>query len=334
MKFLKWTLIVLLGIVALAAIFGFLSPRISHVDRSLVISADSASVFALVNSPAKFRTWSPWSEKDPNMKVDAFGPETGVGAGFNWQSEVSGVGDGTWKVSDSHPYRHVGVDLDLGMGIAQVNFHLKPMGEKTEVMWSLDIDNGMNPFGRLFGMALDGAVGPDYEKGLQNLEKLALKLPKGRVTKIEEMDSPERYSLVIRTTTPTNQIGNAIAQTLPKVMDYMIANHIDMPSTPFAFYHRWDPAGTTEFSTGMFVSKPEKGSGDVQPFTIYKNKIVAATYFGPYEKIEVAYKAIDEWAKKNNKVLEQSPWEEYITDPGENPDPATWETKVCFVVRQ
>jgi len=59
-------ILVVLAVVLLVA--GMLLPRSVHVERSAIIAAPRATVFALVNGFRSFGKWSPWAAKDPNAR--------------------------------------------------------------------------------------------------------------------------------------------------------------------------------------------------------------------------------------------------------------------------
>ena len=50
---------------------------------------------------------------------------------------------------------------------------LVPDGTGTRITWTLDTDFSGSLLGRYFGLALDRMVGPDYEKGLAQLQAVA-----------------------------------------------------------------------------------------------------------------------------------------------------------------
>ena len=55
------------GIILLILLIGFTSPRISKMNRSVVIEASEAEIFPYLNNLKTFvDKWSPWTEKDPN----------------------------------------------------------------------------------------------------------------------------------------------------------------------------------------------------------------------------------------------------------------------------
>jgi AraC family transcriptional regulator len=51
---------------------------------------------------------------------------------------------------------------------------------------------------------------------------------------------------------------------------------------------------------------------------------------GPYEGLGETYAAIERWAEANQHRVDGAPWEQYVTDPGEHPNPADWRTEVYW----
>jgi AraC family transcriptional regulator len=53
-----------------------------------------------------------------------------------------------------------------------------------------------------------------------------------------------------------------------------------------------------------------------------------AVHYGPYDTLADTYVAVETWIEEAGRSIGGPPWEVYLTDPGERPDPATWETQV------
>jgi len=173
MRALKWLfgIVVVLGLVFVAG--GFLLPREVTVARSVEIDAPPEAVFPHVNSLKAGTEWSPWLSRDPEVLVGFSGPDEGVGARLDWESEQPDVGIGSQVITASVPNERVETDLDFGqMGTAKAAFVLEPASGGTRVTWDLVADMGSNPVGRWMGLMMDTWVGGDYETGLANLKAL------------------------------------------------------------------------------------------------------------------------------------------------------------------
>ena len=161
---------VLLVVLVIAA---YMLPRQVHVDRSIAIDAPRAAVFAQINGFGTFNSWSPWFELDPDARYTLEGPAAGVGAKMSWVGDPATLGSGSQVVTASQPDERVAADVDFGKGgIAKQVISLTANGAGTKVTWGIDVDLGMNPVSRYFGLAFDGMIGKDFEKGLGNLKKV------------------------------------------------------------------------------------------------------------------------------------------------------------------
>jgi len=173
MRILKWIGGILVLIVTVFLIGGYLLPQQVTVARSVEINATAGDVFPHVNSLKAAQKWSPWMERDPDVKTTYSGPDSGVGSKLAWSSEHPQVGNGNQEIILSEPDQRVETALDFGeMGLAKAGFLLEENAGVTTVTWTLDTDMGSNPVGRWMGLMMDRWVGADYELGLSNLKSL------------------------------------------------------------------------------------------------------------------------------------------------------------------
>lgn len=175
MKLLKWSIVMLLALVALLAGGGMLlSPKFT-VTRAVVINASPEKVYGLVESPRRWKEWTVWNRRDPLMQITYFGPEAGRGAGWSWTS--ASEGDGRMTFTAAEPGRRVSYSLyfpDFGTTSAG-DLRFAPEGQGTRVTWLMNGDMGRNPLFRWMTLFADGMVGRDFEAGLLNLKALAEK---------------------------------------------------------------------------------------------------------------------------------------------------------------
>lgn len=173
MKLLKRLVIGVVALIVILAIAGFLLPSAAHVERSRVIKAAPAAVFAEINSLREFNRWSPWAGLDPNMTVSYSGPASGVGAKMEWAGNAA-VGTGSEEIVESVPDQRVKTALSFG-GYdhpSSASFVLTPVAGGTQIVWRYDTDMGYDIISRYFGLLLDHWIGKDYDKGLQSLAHL------------------------------------------------------------------------------------------------------------------------------------------------------------------
>jgi hypothetical protein len=167
---------ILLGLAAallILLIVAALQPAEFRVERSASIAAPPVALFDQVNDHKKFQVWNPWAKMDPESKTTYSGPDSGVGAVASWDGKKVGAGSAT--ITESKPGELVRQRMDWLKpmeGTSTVEFTFKPDGDKTIVTWTMFGEN--NFAGKLFGlfMDMDKMCGPEFEKGLADLEKI------------------------------------------------------------------------------------------------------------------------------------------------------------------
>ena len=175
MKFVQWTLAVIGAIALLAVGAGFFIPSTFLVQRSIDINATPKKVYDLVVEPKRWKDWSVWTKRDPDMRITYSGPPFGMGARWSWVSKSEGTG--------SMEFTRVEPDRVIEYALTFVDFNMKstgalrlePAGNATRVTWSNTGDTGGNPLKHYLAAMMDRMVGPDFEAGLANLKALAEK---------------------------------------------------------------------------------------------------------------------------------------------------------------
>lgn len=332
-KTLKNILFIIVGLVVLISAAGFLLPRHSHVERSIVIDAPASAIYQILISPRAFNTWSPWMEMDTAMEVSYFGPATGVGAGFTWNSVDGGLGTGRWAISSVEENAKVVIDLVFGeMDPSIATTQLEDVQGGTKVTWTLDSDLGAGPYGRYFGLMMEPFVGSDFEKGLANLKRIIKERPTWRIDRIEESAAAPFHMLSVRETIQAEQIGEMLARNYAAIVRYMNERNLDVTSPPFAVYHAWpvDGKGPADVEAAIPIARKDAGTTAIRGSEFAGGMIVTAYYYGPYEQSEQAHIALTSWAQEHGKILGPSPWEVYVTDPQIEPDSTKWLTMVCY----
>ncbi|MCU0756792.1 MAG: SRPBCC family protein [Xanthomonadales bacterium] len=150
----------------------WLLPRQAVVERSIGIERPPAEVYAVLNSFERFNEWSPWFAADPAAAYTHSGPNSGVGARHAWKGNEA-VGEGSQTITASIADRQIDIALAFGDNPPALSrYTLQPEGSGTRLSWRFEIDLGMNPVMRWFGLMFDRMIGADYERGLQQLKRL------------------------------------------------------------------------------------------------------------------------------------------------------------------
>ncbi len=147
----------------------YLLPRHVQVERTATIAAPAAQILALAASNEGYQSFNPYKNSDPNLKIKLFGPASGVGSGFDFESKDGKGRSIVTAVTDST----VEYEIDLGpMGKPKQILKVVPSANGSIVTWTMHSDMGMNPIGRVVGLFLDGMIGKTFETGFANMAKL------------------------------------------------------------------------------------------------------------------------------------------------------------------
>ncbi len=173
---LKKILIGLCALVAGIIAAALLKSPEFRVERSLVIDAPAERLFPWFDNHRKFNEWNPWAKMDPEAKNTYTGPESGTGAVASWDG--SKVGKGSATIIESKPNERIVERMDWlepMAGVSTVEFTFRQEGEgRTEVTWAMYGRNEglMAKVASLF-MDCESMCGPEFEKGLADVAKLA-----------------------------------------------------------------------------------------------------------------------------------------------------------------
>lgn len=152
-----------------------MAKRTFSVERTIAVAAPPERILPLINDFHQWPTWSPWEQRDPDMWREYSGPDSGVGAGYEWSGNRK-AGAGSMQITESVPGRSVVADLSFTKPFKASNtvtFTVAPLGDGAQVTWRMTgADNLLfGLLGRLVSM--DKLVGRDFERGLSALKARA-----------------------------------------------------------------------------------------------------------------------------------------------------------------
>ncbi|UPT66652.1 MAG: SRPBCC family protein [Sphingobacteriales bacterium JAD_PAG50586_3] len=171
MKILKRVLLTVGIIIGLLLVVSLFLPSTYEIKREGTIKAPTDTVFMWVADLKNWNGWSPWNQADPKMKITYSAETIGTGSSMQWASESQG--NGKLTIKSLMPPTEATYELDMEGMVSTGKFSLAPDAAGTKLIWSMSGDVGMNPLYKFFIPFMDGMVGPDFEKGINNLQKRA-----------------------------------------------------------------------------------------------------------------------------------------------------------------
>jgi effector-binding domain-containing protein len=333
MKALKIIGLIVLGLVAVIAILGLLAPKPYFVERTIQIDAPKQVVFPHVKFWKAWIAWSPWVEMEPTAQISYEGSDGEVGAKYKWNGKITGMGEMV----------NVGVKEN-----EELLYHLKfiePMASETDgyirvkdekggtrVAWSF---YGNSPFPwnvvQLF-YSMDRMVGKDFEKGLLKLKSICEKdMVKMKNYAIRETEFPATTYAAIRKSVAFKEIPDFYAASFGKVMAAINKAGGRIAGPPTGLYYKWDePSGVADMAAAIPMAGKKSIGPEFQIVSLPKRTAYVLDYYGPYDQMVLPYLAMDNFFKEKGLKQSSPVLEEYITDPGSEPDQSKWLTKVYF----
>lgn len=163
---------ILIGIVVLIAILGIIAPKTYDVHRSIVIEKPVAEVYDFLKYIDNQDLWSPWKEKDPNMKKTLTGTDGEVGFISAWVGNKA-VGEGEQELVALKENEEVTSVLRFFKPWKSTSDAYLRVSEKdsgTEVIWGFSGNNKFPISIMMLFMNMDKSVGGDFENGLKKLK--------------------------------------------------------------------------------------------------------------------------------------------------------------------
>src|SRR6476619_4260466 len=170
MKYVQWTLATLGTLVLLVVAIGFFLPSSFSVVRVSLKNAAPRKVYDLIVEPRRWKDWSVWTRRDPDMRIIYSGPPFGMGAKWAWASKSEGSGSMEFtRVEPDRSVEYLLLFPDFNMRSTGA-LRLEPAGNATRVTWTNVGDVGGNPLKHYLAITMDHMVGPDFDAGLANLK--------------------------------------------------------------------------------------------------------------------------------------------------------------------
>ena len=150
---------------------------------------------------------------------------------------------------------------------------------------------------------------------------------------IERRELAPEHILVVRLRVARHELARAIGEGVGKVYTHTQQAGIALAGHPFTRYLTAGP-GLLTIEVGFHVSAPAPGQGDVEAGQLPGGPAIVAVHGGSYEQLAETYAAAERWMEENGVGPAAPPWEWYITDPAEHPDPADWRTHVFWPIAE
>jgi effector-binding domain-containing protein len=145
----------------------------------------------------------------------------------------------------------------------------------------------------------------------------------------EIVELPPRPAAVVTAEVPLDGLTDFFGGAFSTVMAAVAEQALAPAGPPFAYYPA-APTDVVQVTAGFPVTGTVSEAGEVRPFTLPGGRAVVAMHVGPYDALEATYHEMLGWVSEQGLVPAEGMWEEYLSDPGQEPDSAKWLTRVVW----
>ena len=137
----------------------------------------------------------------------------------------------------------------------------------------------------------------------------------------------------------SKMLSNKMAEILPSVLQFMNTNNISVSGAPMTVYKEVDEQNNTVIiSSGIPTNSRVITPIDSEILCGFmeSQQVLKVTLKGNYNNLPQAWRVAEEYIEDHNieKTPNAEPFEVYITDPEEYPNPADWVTELYIPVQQ
>ena len=146
---------------------------------------------------------------------------------------------------------------------------------------------------------------------------------------IERRDLSPAHVLIVRARCARHELAKTMAECFGKAFPYAMQSGVPLAGRPFTRYLSTGP-GLFTIESGCVLGAAAAGAGEIEAATLPGGAAAVAMHGGSYDTLSETYAEMERWMEKNGMRPAGAPWESYITDPAEHPDPSNWRTEISW----
>lgn len=148
------------------------------------------------------------------------------------------------------------------------------------------------------------------------------------MTEIRVTERAEEQTAVVREQMAMAALPEFFHRAFNAAMAQAQAQGVQVTGPPFGKYYGI-PGETVDVEAGFPVGGPISAADGVIPGVLPGGPVVEAVHVGPYDTLPATYREVERWIDERGLRTIELMWESYVSDPGEQPDPASWQTLIC-----
>lgn len=151
------------------------------------------------------------------------------------------------------------------------------------------------------------------------------------MAEIRMTEHQAQVTAVVRERVPVADLPQFFGRALHQAMSAVQAQGRHPVGPPFSLYHGM-PTDAVDVEAGFPVDRPITAVDGVTPGSLPAGTVAEAIHVGPYESLTETYDAVLAHIQEQGLTPSSDMWEVYLSDPEQEPDPATWRTQIFWPV--
>jgi effector-binding domain-containing protein len=147
---------------------------------------------------------------------------------------------------------------------------------------------------------------------------------------VTEKEVPALHAAAIRSATSPQRIGDDLARAYGELSTYLSERDLFPQDVPICYYVVWE-SDNWVIEACLVVDREIDELDEIHPLLIPGGPAVTTIHRGPYQELGRAHEALAAWCQEHGREMTAC-YERFVTDPGEIPDPADYETEVTWLL--
>jgi AraC family transcriptional regulator len=138
--------------------------------------------------------------------------------------------------------------------------------------------------------------------------------------------------LAVHDSADVKSIGTKLGFCYGQIMEVMGKENLKQSGPVFAIYHS-ESTTNFDFDAAIPVAGKMHDMNNVKAKEMSETKAVVVHFYGPYELTPQGHETASKYIMENKLEMTGLVWEEYVTDPGVEKDPAKWLTNIYYSIK-
>ena len=143
------------------------------------------------------------------------------------------------------------------------------------------------------------------------------------------VDYPPSILATTQASCKHSELGPVIGAAFAKIGSSI--EGVEMAGMPRVYYLEWLPDSCT-IEAAIPIESSLPTTGDVSVKELPGGTALMDSYFGPYDGLAGAWEALWGSIKEQGLAATGMCWDDYVTDPADEPDQAKWQTDIYIQV--